>query len=74
MGGSIRKQYRLLAGRPILARTLQAVSAGGEIERIFLVVPKADFAFCKQHVIEAAQLATEVRLLAGGGATAGFRL
>lgn len=66
MGGSIRKQYRPLAGRPILTRTLRAVAACPEFAEIVLVVPAEDFEMCRETVLAPMEPAVSVRLAAGG--------
>lgn len=66
MGGGGRKQYRLLCGEPIIRRTLKAVIAGGVGDGIFLVVPKADFAFCERHVAAPLRSSARIHLVAGG--------
>jgi 2-C-methyl-D-erythritol 4-phosphate cytidylyltransferase len=60
------KQYLLLAGAPILTRTLQAFGACDCIDRIILVVPPADIAFCQKAVIAPARLNKGVHVVAGG--------
>lgn len=60
------KQYLLLAGVPILTRTLQAVGACDRIDRIILVVPPADIAFCRETIIPPAGLSKDVHVVAGG--------
>jgi len=61
------KQYLLLAGVPILTRTLQAVGTCDRIDRIILVVPPADIAFCRKAIIPPAGLNKNVHVVAGGG-------
>jgi 2-C-methyl-D-erythritol 4-phosphate cytidylyltransferase len=60
------KQYIRLAGAPILTRTLQAVGACDRIDRIILVVPPSDIAFCRKSIIPPAGLTQGVRVVAGG--------
>ena len=67
MGGTVRKQYLALSGRPILAHTLAAFGACSLVERIYLVVPEDDFSHCRRHVIPQAAVKTPIRLVAGGG-------
>lgn len=60
------KQFLPLAGRPILALTLSALSACSRVGRMVLVVPKADFAFCRETVLPAVDSPMEPILVAGG--------
>jgi len=60
------KQYLLLAGVPILTRTLQAFGACDRIDRIIVVVPPADIAFCREAIIPPAGLSKSVQVVAGG--------
>ncbi|MBI9083788.1 MAG: 2-C-methyl-D-erythritol 4-phosphate cytidylyltransferase [Desulfobacterales bacterium] len=60
------KQFLPLAGRPILSSTLAAFNACPQIRRIVLVVPAADFDFCRGHVLPDAVPRVGVCLVAGG--------
>lgn len=64
--GSVRKQYRQAAGRPILAHTLKKFDDCASIGRICLVVPAEDFDFCRRHILPAADASKPVQLVAGG--------
>ncbi|MDA3821075.1 MAG: 2-C-methyl-D-erythritol 4-phosphate cytidylyltransferase [Bacteroidales bacterium] len=66
MKNSLRKQYLLLAGRPILAHTLLAFDACSLIENIILVVPKEDFNYCNKNVLSSITLRNNVTLISGG--------
>lgn len=66
MKNSLRKQYLLLAGRPILAHTLLAFDACSLIENIILVVPKEDFNYCNENVLSSITLRNNVTLISGG--------
>ncbi len=66
MGGPVRKQYRTLAGRPILAHTLAAVASCPEIEEIILVVPAEDRQMCRTTVVAPLEISTSVRIVSGG--------
>lgn len=60
-----RKQYLPLAGIPILSHTLLAFTACPLIQHIYLVVPRDDFAFCRQQILPAST-GTPITLVAGG--------
>lgn len=63
MGGSSPKQYLDIAGRPMLARTVEALLAVSRIERIYVVVSAAD-----AYIDEAAKAFPErVKVLRAGG-------
>ena len=66
MGPGLRKQYLIVAGRPILAHTLNKFSVCAAIDRICLVVPPGDIDFCREHVLEPLNVKKPVRLVAGG--------
>lgn len=66
MGGPVRKQYRTLAGRPILAHTLAAVAACPEIEEIVLVAPAEDQEMCRTTVVAPLEISTPVKIVSGG--------
>jgi len=66
MGLDVPKQYLDLGGRPILARTLEAISAATEVHLIILVVPKGDVVFCKDEIVEKYGLEKVKRVVTGG--------
>lgn len=61
-----RKQYLELRGVPVVVRTLRVFDTSNLIDRIVLVVPEDDQAFCRDELIAAAGLAKPVDLVAGG--------
>lgn len=52
MGDGPRKQYRLLAGRPVLAYTLRAFEDTEMIGSIALVVTPGDEEWCRRDIVE----------------------
>lgn len=66
MGGGARKQFRLLAGRPVLVHSLAAFDGCREIERVVLVVPQSEVDYCRREIIECARMSKPVVLVAGG--------
>jgi len=66
MDAGMRKQYLKLNGLPILSRTILALAAVPEIQAIYLVVPKADFAYCESEVMAPIALNQPITLVAGG--------
>ena len=67
MGAEINKQYLLLAGKPILAHTLQVFQDTPFIDDIYVVIPAAEIPYCQEHVVERHGL-TKVRQIVPGGA------
>jgi len=66
MNYSVRKQYLLLAGRPVLGHTLEIFIRCDEIEEIILVVPEEDFDFCKRKILLPLKPHKRVNLVSGG--------
>ena len=66
MGRSRAKQFLPLAGRPILSSTMAAFNRCPQVRRIILVVPKADFDFCRCHILPDAVGRGDICLVAGG--------
>ncbi len=66
LAGSIRKQYLDLGGLPILSRTLSVFAHCPAVDRLLLVVPRADFNFCKESVLPRADCRKSVKLVPGG--------
>ncbi len=65
-GGSQKKQYRRLGGRPLLAHSLLTFDSCSLIDEIFLVVPEGDRDWCRGTVVTPFQPATPVHLVSGG--------
>jgi len=66
MGAAIRKQYMLLAGKPIVCHTLEVFDACSCIEEIYLVVPPDDLDTCSEKWISCLTLQKKIHLVAGG--------
>lgn len=66
MGADINKQYLLLAGKPILAHTLQIFENAPFVDDILVIVPEAEIPFCREHVVERQYLAKVRGIVAGG--------
>jgi len=62
--GAVRKQYRPLAGRTVLARTLAVFEASPVVDTLLLVVPEEDFNFCRENYLAA--LRKPVEIVPGG--------
>lgn len=62
--GAVRKQYRPLAGRTVLARTLAVFEASPVVDSLLLVVPEEDFNFCRENYLAA--LRKPVEMVPGG--------
>lgn len=67
MGAGSNKQYLLLDGMPILARTVQTFQEAPFIDAIYLVSPEAEIPFCRGEVVERYGF-TKVRAIVPGGA------
>ena len=66
MQGAQPKQYQLLAGIPILSRTLAAFDKCDPIKQIILVIPQVDFSFCQKNIIQHAGITRKIILAPGG--------
>lgn len=67
LAGRLLKQYRPLAGVPVLTRTLHAMEAcHGLFAGIVLVVSRADIDYCRDRIVAPAGLEIPVTLVAGG--------
>lgn len=67
MGASINKQYLLLDGMPILARTLEVFERSPLVDGIFVVIPADEIPFCREQVVERFGF-KKVRAIVTGGA------
>jgi 2-C-methyl-D-erythritol 4-phosphate cytidylyltransferase len=66
MQASVKKQYLVLDGRPIIAHTLMAFDSCAALDRIILVVPGADLDYCRTEIVASLSLVHDVRVIAGG--------
>jgi 2-C-methyl-D-erythritol 4-phosphate cytidylyltransferase len=66
MGAQINKQYLLLAGKPIVAHTLQVLEDAPFIDDIYVIVPEEEIPYCREHVVERYAL-NKVRGIVAGG-------
>lgn len=66
MGASINKQYLLLDGMPIVARTIAVFEASPLIDFIYLVIPADEISYCRQHVVEACGFRKVAAIVPGG--------
>ncbi|WP_306535682.1 2-C-methyl-D-erythritol 4-phosphate cytidylyltransferase [Geobacter sp.] len=67
MEASINKQYLLLDGMPILARTLEVFERSPLVDGIFVVIPADEIPFCREQVVKRHGF-TKVRSIVAGGA------
>ncbi len=65
MGGAIHKQFLPLAGKPLLAHTLQAFADAYEDMEIILVLPVAHFGYAGD-ILQNFEAAPQVKVVAGG--------
>jgi 2-C-methyl-D-erythritol 4-phosphate cytidylyltransferase len=66
MQNNISKQYLLLDGIPVLARTLGIFQISPEIDEIFLIVPKKDVEFARSGIVDRYGISKVSNILAGG--------
>lgn len=66
MGAGMNKQYLLLDGRPILAHTLAVFQEASFVDDIYVVIPQAEIAFCREQVVEKYGFAKVRDVIAGG--------
>lgn len=66
MGGPVRKQYLELDGLPVLSHTLRVFDRAAVIRHIYLVVPAAELAYCRDRVLSPVSVTTPLTLVPGG--------
>jgi len=66
MNHRVRKQYLLLADRPILGHTLLVFDACELIDEVFVVIAKEDFDFGQDNLIPPLNLKKKINLVSGG--------
>ncbi|MGA3207613.1 MAG: 2-C-methyl-D-erythritol 4-phosphate cytidylyltransferase [Syntrophales bacterium] len=66
MQNNISKQYLLLDGIPVLARTLEIFQRLSGIDEIFLIVPKMDIDYAHKDIVDRYGISKVSNVLAGG--------
>ncbi|HCE67278.1 MAG: 2-C-methyl-D-erythritol 4-phosphate cytidylyltransferase [Geobacteraceae bacterium GWC2_55_20] len=66
MGASVNKQYLLLDGLPIVARTISVFERSPLIDSIYLVIPAEEIPYCREHVVEACGFKKVAAIIPGG--------
>ena len=66
MGAGINKQYLLLDGMPIVARTIAVFERHPLVDDIYLIIPEEEIPFCREEVVERYGFA-KVRAIVPGG-------
>ncbi len=66
--GKTKKQFLILGGKPIVARTLLNLSAANQIDEIILLAPPGEIDYCRENIVDAYEIG-KVSLVAQGGAT-----
>lgn len=66
MGAEINKQYLLLDGLPIIARTLRVFQESDLIDGIVLVTPHQEIPFCCREIVERFALTKVLAVVPGG--------
>ena len=66
MGAAINKQYLLLAGIPIVARTISVFENSPIVDDIYIVTPEAEIPCCREEVVNANGFAKVRAIIAGG--------
>ncbi len=66
MNSPVPKQYLLLRGQPVLSHTLSVFEKCLSINRIYLVIPRSDFDYVRQNILQNGLHRKEIFLTAGG--------
>jgi len=60
------KQYALLAGRPMLAYSVEAFCRAGSVDSVVVVVRDEDREYCAQEVVASVESTKPITIVAGG--------
>lgn len=66
MGAGHNKQYLQLAGKPLVAHSLELFDQHPQIEKIYLVLPAAEIDFFSENILPQLQLTKLPQIVAGG--------
>ncbi|MEA5115391.1 MAG: 2-C-methyl-D-erythritol 4-phosphate cytidylyltransferase [Geobacteraceae bacterium] len=66
MRAGINKQYLLLAGKPILAHTLEVFEGSPFVDEVCLIVPEDEIPYCRENVVARFGFSKVSRIVSGG--------
>jgi len=66
MGATLNKQYLLLNGLPIVARTIAVFEQSPLIDAIYLIIPEEEIPYCQEHVVDACGFRKIAAIVPGG--------
>ncbi len=66
MGAGINKQYLLLDGKPIVARTITVFEEAPFVDDIYVITPETEIPYCREQVVERFGF-SKVRAVVPGG-------
>lgn len=66
MEATINKQYLELAGRPVLSRTLAIFEQHPAIDRILIITPADEIAYCQREIVDNGGLRKIAAIVPGG--------
>lgn len=66
MGMEVNKQYLLLSGKEVVARTLEVFQKSPEVDEIILVSPEGEIEFCRENIVGKYNLNKVVKIVSGG--------
>lgn len=66
MCAPINKQYLLLNGLPVVARTIAVFEQSPLIDAIYLVIPAEEIPYCQEHVVDACGFKKITAIVPGG--------
>jgi 2-C-methyl-D-erythritol 4-phosphate cytidylyltransferase len=66
MNTNVKKQYMLLGGKPVLARTLQAMQDCDVVDDVLVVTARGEIDYCWQNIVQAFSLSKVAKIVEGG--------
>jgi len=64
--GEVQKQFRNIAGKPVLARTLEVFEGCGVIDEIIITVPAGAEKYCREKIVKACGFSKVKAVIKGG--------
>jgi 2-C-methyl-D-erythritol 4-phosphate cytidylyltransferase len=65
-GGSLKKQFQNLSGKPVLSYSIESLEASSLVEEIILVVPEGSIRFCYEEIVKKFGFQKVSNIIAGG--------
>lgn len=65
-GGSTKKQFQLLGGKPILAYSIESFEESPSVREVVIVVPEDSLSYCSEEIVDRFKFKKVIKIIPGG--------